>query len=227
MAAGEPPRGERRTYDSIRDLLAAVQARCAGKSLDETEQILREEMHARGVDIPEPVVRRTASMIRAAAAVEAHPRGLIGQLRGLRFLLAIIAAAAADSDDVNDILSGSKPGAGPIKDPSDPTSAWVDVILDDNGKRALFTRRARLGLMAGVRDQVAVRLERREDSRSSIDAYIDDDRVGTLRHRDGSRYLPAIYAARQRGERGLLTLGIATAKDDAEPRLRIAQTETT
>ena len=71
--------------------MGAVQARCAGKSLDEVERILREEMGARGVEIPERAIRRTASMIRAfadvEADVEAQPRGLIGQLRGLRLLL--------------------------------------------------------------------------------------------------------------------------------------------
>jgi uncharacterized membrane protein YccC len=84
----------------MKDLMEAVQARCAGKSLDEVEQTLREEMVARGVEIPERAIRRTASMIRAfadvEADVEAQPRGLIGQVRGLRLLLRTIAVAADD-----------------------------------------------------------------------------------------------------------------------------------
>ena len=136
---------------------------------------------------------------------------------------------AAESDHLSDILTGADPGAGPIKDPADPTSAWVEVILDDDGKGVLLTRRERLGLMADVRDQVAVRLERNESTTpgSSVGAYLDDHRVGTLSHKDGLRYLPAISAARDRGERELLTLGIATVDDRAQPRLRIAQIEAT
>jgi hypothetical protein len=55
---------------------------------------------------------------------------------------------------------------------------------------------------------------------------VDEFRVGTLTRRDGARYLPAISAARERGERGLLTLGLSTVEHDGQPRLRIARTET-
>jgi hypothetical protein len=102
LATSEPPRGEHGTYDSMKDLMAAVHVRSAGKSLDEIEQILREEMSARGVLVPERAIPRTVSMIRGFADVEAdvvaQPRGLIGQLRGLRLLLRVIGAAASDSE---------------------------------------------------------------------------------------------------------------------------------
>jgi hypothetical protein len=102
LATSEPPRGQHGTYESMKDLMEAVQPRCADKSLDEIEQILREEMSARGVEIPERAIPRTVSMIRGfadvEADVEAQPRGLIGQLRGLQLLLRAIAAAASDSE---------------------------------------------------------------------------------------------------------------------------------
>ena len=86
----------------MKDLMEAVQPRCADKSLDEVEHILIEEMSARGVEIPERAIPRTVSMIRGSADVEAdveaQPRGLIGQLRGLQLLLRAIAAAASDSE---------------------------------------------------------------------------------------------------------------------------------
>jgi hypothetical protein len=155
--------------------------------------------------------------------------GCAAKLLGLRIFLQLLRSIASASDELSDILTGTDPGAGVVKDPDDPTSAWVDVILDIDGKRALLSRRERLGLMADARDQVAVRLERIESTTpgSSVDAYVDDRRVGTLSHRDCLRYLPAISAARDRGERGLVTLWIATGDDAAQPRLRVAQIETT
>jgi hypothetical protein len=216
MTDPPPWRGRRTPFN---DAFDAVQANCAGKSRDEIEQLLRDELTARGVDFPE-------SLIRRAADVLAHPHGLPGKVAGLRFFLRFLAEVSAASDALSDFLTNQ--GVGAIKDPADRTSAWVDVLLDDDGNGVLLSRRARLGLPAGARDQVAVRLQRVEPAaaRGVIAAYVDEFRVGTLTRRDGARYLPAISAARERGERGLLTLGLSTVEHDGQPRLRIARTET-
>lgn len=216
-----PPGGNRRTSDRMREAFDAVRANCEGKSRDEIERLLRDELAARGIEIPD-------SLIRPAADVLGSPRWLRGQIRMLRFGLRMLAVIDSESRAISDIFTGADPGVGAIKDPADPTSAWVDVVLDDDGKSALRMRRERLRLVAGARDQVAVRLERNETavSGSLVDAYVDGDRVGTLTHGDGLRYLPAISAGRQRGERGLLTLGICTVEQDSRPRLRIAPTGT-
>jgi len=213
-----PPRRDRRT--AVQDAFAAVRANCAGKSRKEVEQLLRDELTGRGAEFPE-------SLIRASADVLARPRGLPGQLRMLRFGLRALTATASEANAISRILSGADPGIGAIKDPADPASSWADVILDGEGKSALRTRRERLGLLTGVRDQVTVRLERIDtgSSGSSVAAYVDEHRVGTLAHTDGLRYLPAISAGRERGERGLLTLGLSTVEHDGRLRLRIAPTQ--
>jgi hypothetical protein len=212
---GPHPGRDRRS--AVKDAFDAVQADCAGKSRDEIEHLLSDELTARGVDLPE-------SLIRAAADVLARPRGLRGRVNVLRYLLRTLAEVAAASNALSEMLTGAHPGAGAIKDPADRTSAWVDVILDENGTSTLRSRRERLGLAAGVRDQVTVRLERAGTATSGalVAAYVDEHRVGTLTRRDGSRYLPALSAAQERGERGLLTLGLSSVEPDAQPRLRIA-----
>jgi hypothetical protein len=82
----------------MKDLLAAVQAKCEGKSRAEIEQILREELAVRGFDMPERMIGPTVSMIQSFAEAEAYPPGLIGQLRGLQWFLRTIKAAASGSD---------------------------------------------------------------------------------------------------------------------------------
>lgn len=67
------PERDRRT--DIWDAINAVRANCAGKSRDEVEQLLRDELSQRGIDYPE-------SLIRPAADVLSHPRGLLGQVLG-------------------------------------------------------------------------------------------------------------------------------------------------
>jgi hypothetical protein len=215
---GPPPGRDRRT--GIKDAIDAVRAKSAGKSRDEIEQLLRAELVERGVDFPE-------SLIRAAADVLAHPRGLRGQVAALRYAVRSLAALHSASSTLTDGFAAA--GVGAIKDPADRTAAWVDVVLDDNGRDALRSRRARLSLPANARDQVAVRLQRVEaaTSDSVVAASVDELRVGTLTHADGVRYLPAIAAGRERGERGLLTLGLSTMGHDAQPRLRIAPAEPT
>jgi hypothetical protein len=213
-----PPWRERRS--PVKDAFDAVRANCAGKSRDEVEQMLRNELAERGVDVPE-------RLISAAAGVLAHPRGLLGQVRVLRFGVTAVAEWVAASDALSDFLSNH--GVGAIKDPADPTSTWVDVILDEDGKGVLRSRRERLSLPAGARDQVAVRLQRVETATSGtvVAAYVDEFRVGALPRRDGRRYLAAIAAGAERGERRLLTLGLSTAAQDGQPRLRIAPAEPT
>lgn len=214
----QPPGGRRRAHGSVGDALDAVRANSAGKSRGEIEQLLRDELAARGIELPEP-------LICSAADVLARPRGLLGHLRMLRFGVRALAAMASAASAISDVLEGADPGVGAVSDPAERPSAWVDVILDDDGRSALRSRRARLGLLAGARDQMAVRLEQHESPRSDIVvyAYVDADRVGTLVREDGVRYVPAISAARARGGRGLLTLGISTVEQDAQPRLRIAR----
>jgi hypothetical protein len=92
-----------------------------------------------------------------------------------------------------------------------------------------LSRRERLSLPAGAGGRVAVRLQRVESptTGSVVAAHVDELRVGTLTRRDGSRYLLAIAAGRDRGERGLLALGCRTVEHDAVPRLRIAPAEST
>ena len=215
---GPPPRGHRRT--AVSDAFDAVRANSAGKSRAEVEQLLREELAERGVEFPE-------SLIGAAADILAHPRGLRSQVAALRFVLRALAAWHSASSRLTESFADT--GFGAIKDPADRTSAWVDVLLDDDGKSVLRSRRARLGLRADARDQVAVRLQPVETAASGgvVAASVDELRVGTLTHKDGLRYLPAIAAGRERGERGLLTLGLCTMDHDAQPRLRIAPAEPT
>lgn len=218
---GPPPRRDRRT--DLKDAIDAVRANSAGKSRDEVEQLLRDELAERGIDFPEP-------LIGAAADVLAHPRGprgLLSQARMLRFGMRTLAEMAAASTALSDVLA--ERGVRATKDPADRMSAWVDVLLDEDGQGVLRSRRERLSLPADARDQVAVRLQRVETAPSGtvVAAYVDELRVGTLTRKDGLRYLPAIAAGRERGERGLLTLGLSTVAHDAQPRLRIAPTETT
>jgi hypothetical protein len=214
------PRPGRDRRSAVKDAFDAVQANCAGKSRDEVEQLLRDELTARGVDFPE-------SLIRAAADALARPVGLHGQVAVLRYFLRALAETASASNALSEMLTGAHPGAGAIKDPADRTSAWAEVILDENGTTTLRSRRERLGLPSGVRDQVAVRLERAGTATSDelVGAYVDEYQVGTLTRRDGLRYLPAISAALQRGERGLLVLGLSSVEPDASLRLRIALAE--
>jgi hypothetical protein len=214
-----PPRRNRRA--DMKDAIDAVRANCAGCSRDEVEQLLRTELAARGLDSPEP-------LIGAAADVLAHPRSpraLTGYARMMRFGLRTLAEMVSSSDALSDFLTDH--GVGAIKDPADQTSAWVDVLLDDDGKGVLRLRRERLSLPAGARDQVAVRLQRVETGTTGgvVAAYVDELRVGTLTRKDSVRYLPAVAAGRERGERGLLTLGLSTVERDAQPRLRIAPAE--
>jgi hypothetical protein len=211
-----PPRRDRRPIAYI-DALEAVSAKSAGKSRAEVEQLLRDELTERGLESPE-------SLIRSAADVLTRPRGLFGHARTVRFGLRPAPGMASGAGWIADILAAGEAGAGPIKDPADRTSGWVDVLLDDGGKTVLRSRRERLSLPADARDQVAVRLQRVETATSAsvVAAYVDEFRVGTLTRKDGVPYLPAIAAGRERGERGLLTLGLSTMTSDAEPRLRIA-----
>jgi hypothetical protein len=213
---GPPPWGHHRT--AVSGVFDAVLAKSTGKSRDEVEQLLRDELAERDVEFPD-------SLIRAAADVLAHPRGLRGQVAAVRYMLRWLAELHSASSKLTDSFADA--GVGAIKDPADRTSAWVDVLLDDDGKGVLRARRARLALPAGTRDQVAVRLQTVENATSGgvVAASVDELRVGALTHKDGLRYLPAIAAGRQRGERGLLTLGLSTMTPDAEPRLRIAPAE--
>jgi hypothetical protein len=82
----------------MKDLLAAVQAKCEGKSRAEIEQILREELDVRGLEMPEPGIGPTVFMIQAGAETQTYPHGFVGQLRVLRWLLRTIKAAASGSD---------------------------------------------------------------------------------------------------------------------------------
>jgi hypothetical protein len=214
-----PPRRDRRNL--IDEAFDAVRANSAGKSRAEVEQLLRDELSARGIDFPDYLIRRAADVL-------AHPGGVLGKVRMLRFGIAALAELAAKANALSDLLTGADPGVGAVEDPADRASAWVEVILNADGKGVLRSRRARLGLLAHERDQVAVRLQRSETATAGtvVAAYVDDFWVGTLGHRHGLRYLPAISAARERGERGLLALGVSTVEPDAEPSLRIALTET-
>jgi hypothetical protein len=216
---GPPPRRDRRPIAYL-DALEAVAAKSAGKSRDEVEQLLRDELTERGLESPE-------SLIRSAADALTRPRGLFGHARTVRFGLRSAPWMASGAGWIPDILAAEEAGAGPIKDPADRTSGWVDVLLDDGGKRVLLSRRERLSLSADARDQVAVRLQTVETATSGgvVAASVDELRVGVLTHKDGLRYLPAIAAGRERGERGLLTLGLSTVEREAQPRLRIAPAE--
>src|SRR5215467_10776492 len=151
--SGPPPRGDHDTSGAIKDALDAVAANCYGKSRDEIEELLRDELAARRIEIPE-------TLIRSAADVLARPRGVSGPMRMMRLALRTLTSMASAAAAMSDMLSGADPGLGAIKDPADRTSAWVDVVLDDEGRATLRSRRARLGLQASVGDQVAVRLER-------------------------------------------------------------------
>ena len=215
---GPPPQGHRRT--AVSDAFDAVRANSAGKSRAEVEQLLRDELAERGVELPDP-------LIQAAAEVLAHPRGLRGQMAAVRFFLRSLAELDAASRKLSDSFAAT--GVGAIKDPADRTAVWVDVILDDDGKTVLRARRARLSLPADARDQVAVRLQPVETATSGsvVVVAVDELRVGTLTDKDGLRYLPAIAAGRERGERTLLTLGLSTVERDGQLRLRITPTEPT
>lgn len=215
---GPPPGRSRRT--DLTDAIDAVRAKCAGKSRSEVEQLLRDELTECGVEFPE-------TLIHGAADVLAQPRGLRGQAAALRYFLLSLAEVHAASGTLTDSFAAA--GVGAIKDLADRTAAWVDVILDEDGKGVLRSRRERLSMPTDGRDQVAVRLRRVEaaTSDSVVAAYVDELRVGTLMREDGVQYRSAIAAARERGERGLLTLGLATIADDAQPRLRIAPAEMT
>lgn len=154
------------------------------------------------------------------ADVLAHPHGLSGRLRALRAGWRLLADIVSQARSVSDIFENKDTGTGAISDPGGRASGWVEVILDEHGKAVLRSRRTRLGLPAGTRDQVTVRLERTGDGR--VHVYVDTDHVGTLAPADGRRYLAAMAAPPDHLPGRLLTLGLATITADSEPALRIA-----
>lgn len=150
--ADPPHDSSRRRSDPVDEAFEAVRAQAAGKNRDEIRQLLKDELTARGVDLPE-------GLIWSAADVLAHPHGLSSKVRMLRFGWRMLASIASESDALSDLFEGRNAGQGAISDPAARMSGWVEVILDDHGKAVLRSRRKRLGLTEAARDQVAVRLE--------------------------------------------------------------------
>lgn len=150
----------------VADAFEAVRAQADGKSREEITQLLTSELTARGVELPE-------TLIGSMADVLAHPHRLSARLRALRGEWRVLAEIVSHARSVSDIFEGKDTGTGAISDSGGRPPGWVEVILDDHGKAVLRSRRTRLGLPAGTRDQVAVRLER--TGHGPVDAYVDTE----------------------------------------------------
>jgi hypothetical protein len=188
-----------------------VQAKSAGKSKAEVTQLLKDELSERGIELSEP-------LIRSAAGIVAHPGGLLGQVRGIRFgLRALIDMATqmgrlSNLFDEPDVVKDNTAGYFFVPD---QTSGWVDVVVDDEGQALLRSRASGRVLEQGGRDMVPVKLEPGEPNMPgpAVNVYVEGRRVGMLADDDAGRYLPAISAARGRGG-SLETFGVLAAQHE-------------
>jgi hypothetical protein len=207
-------------HATVADAIDAVRANSAGKSQIEIEQLLKDELTACGIDYPEPLVQ-------SAAAVIAHPSGILGQARMLRYGVRALANLVVQVGRLSKVFEGAEV----IQDRSGTpqhffmpgqATGWVDVLVDEPGRQILRAQARTRESEERDRDIVPLRLDY-NGMRSSgpvVDVYIDRDHVGTLASEDGTRYLRAISAARARGG-SLTTTGVLTVSEDGV-RLRIA-----